>query len=101
MIAKGKKPSDEGKKQAKHGCKNAAIYERRAEDRSPPTRLTSCGGNAGTVLFSEAQSTAGMDLHRRAAAIGRKILPAFDSCHLAPTTLALAYDAEPGLYAFL
>jgi hypothetical protein len=27
--------------------------------------------------------------------------PDFDSCHLDPTPLALAYDAEPGLYSFL
>ena len=74
-------------------------YMRRAEDRSP-TRLNSCGGKAGTVLFSESQSTAGMDLQGHAA-IGRKIRPAFDSCHLAPTPHSLACDAEPGLYAFL
>jgi hypothetical protein len=82
------------------GARMQAIYERQAEDRSPTRLLTSCGGKAGTVLLSESQSTAGMDLQGDAA-IGRKIRPAFDSCHLAPTPHSLAWDAQPGLYAFL
>jgi hypothetical protein len=87
------------KGRCKHGCQNAAIYDRRAEDLAPPTRLTLCGGKAGTVLCCLAKFN--QPLVWTCTAIGRKIRPAFDSCHLDPTPLSFAYDAEPGLYAFL
>lgn len=89
MVDAKEKPGDKERNASKHGCQNAIIYELKIYPTTHATDHTSCGGKAGTVtaqLFSEASSTAGMDLQGRAA-IGRKIRPDINSCHLDPTPL--------------